>query len=89
MKLALIAFVALLLTACSDSSPRGEETGMGVVRSIDWYRRSFTHETDHGFVKEWRTCGEMPVWVGMRANIHLRWDNDPFAQCFRVDGVQR
>jgi hypothetical protein len=89
----LVAFVAALLTmGCASVEPpvRFEETGMGFVRSIDWYHRTFIHETDSGFIKVLNPCDRaMPVWQGMRANIRFHWDNDEFKKCYWIDGVQR
>jgi hypothetical protein len=91
MRHVLLFALLLGMIGCVDEPPtRYEETGVGFVRSIDWYHRTFIHETDGGYIKVLKTCrGEMPVWIGMRANIRFHWDSTDFAHCYWIDGVQR
>lgn len=72
MKTSLL--VLLFAVGCSREKVPVNHSGVGFVRSIDWSKRTFIHETDDGFTREFSFCnGVIPVWEGEHVDLQFRW----------------
>lgn len=90
--LLLLAMVGCEDEKSKDTSSKWIYINRGVVRSIDWYNRSFLLEDDQGNTMTfYPICNNvaMPVWQGEVVQFSYRWYNKEFEiSCYQIASVR-
>lgn len=90
MKLIFIAMLCLFLsTGCAAPVRKTFYTSPGYVRAVDQgWDRYFIFETDNGSIKQYSVMNDMPIWMGLHANIELEEEEFGDYKILNVERVQ-